>query len=82
VAGVVAGGSGLNGEPPKLARVLSDPSATVIVVEHRDMLERFGVEQLHGVQSRSTGGGLPDRIRERLRWGERSWRGLRFRRAG
>jgi putative resolvase len=29
-------GSGLNGGRPKLARVLSDPSATVIVVEHRD----------------------------------------------
>jgi putative resolvase len=25
---------------------LSDPSATVIVVEHRDRLARFGVEQL------------------------------------
>lgn len=29
-------GSGLNGKRPKLRRVLSDPSATVIVVEHRD----------------------------------------------
>ena len=40
-------GSGLNGKRPKLARVLSDPSATVIVVEHRDRLARFGVEHLH-----------------------------------
>ena len=39
-------GSGLNGKRPKLARVLSDPSATVIGVEHRDRLARFGVEQL------------------------------------
>ena len=39
-------GSGLNGKRPKLARVLSDPSAAVIVVEHRDWLARFGVEHL------------------------------------
>jgi predicted site-specific integrase-resolvase len=37
-------GSGLNGERPKLIRVLSDPSASVIVVEHRDWLARFGVK--------------------------------------
>jgi putative resolvase len=37
-------GSGLNGRRPKLRRVLSDPSATVIVVEHRDRLARFGAE--------------------------------------
>ena len=29
-------GSGLNGKRPKLRRILSDPSATVVVVEHRD----------------------------------------------
>jgi putative resolvase len=29
-----------------LRRILSDPSATVIVVEHRDRLARFGVEQV------------------------------------
>jgi len=40
-------GSGRNGKRPKLARVLSDPSASVIVVEHRDRLARFGVEHLH-----------------------------------
>ncbi len=39
-------GSGLNGRRPKLRRILSDPSATVIVVEHRDRLARFGVEHL------------------------------------
>jgi putative resolvase len=26
---------------------MSDPSVTVIVVEHRDRLDRFGVEHLH-----------------------------------
>jgi putative resolvase len=39
-------GSGLNGKRPKLRRLLSDASATVIVVEHRDRLARFGVEHL------------------------------------
>jgi putative resolvase len=39
-------GSGLNGKRPKLRRILSDPSATVVVVEHRDRLARFEVEHL------------------------------------
>ncbi len=39
-------GSGLNGNRPKLARLLRDPTATAIVVEHRDRLARFGVEHL------------------------------------
>ena len=39
-------GSGLEGKRPKLRGVLSDPSATVIVVEHGDRLARFGVEYL------------------------------------
>src|SRR5260370_1916094 len=39
-------GSGMNGSRPKSRRILSDPSVTVIVVEHRDRLARFGVEQL------------------------------------
>ena len=39
-------GSGLNGKRPKLGRMLSDPDARVIVVEHRDRLARFGVEHL------------------------------------
>jgi putative resolvase len=39
-------GSGMNGRRPKLRRVLSDPSVTVIVVEYRDRLARFGTEQL------------------------------------
>jgi len=44
-------GSGLNGKRPKLRRVLSDPSASVIVVEHRDRLARFGVEHLEAALS-------------------------------
>lgn len=52
VAEVVAEvGSGLNGKRPKLQRVLSDPSATVVVVEHRDRLARFGVEHLEAALS-------------------------------
>ena len=39
-------GSVLNGKRPKLRRVLSDPDAKVIVVEHRDRLARLGVEHL------------------------------------
>ncbi|QIV79615.1 IS607 family transposase [Mycolicibacterium frederiksbergense] len=44
-------GSGLNGKRPKLRRVLSDPSASVVVVEHRDRLARFGVEYLEAALS-------------------------------
>jgi putative resolvase len=39
-------GSGLNGKRPKLRRILSDPSASVVIVEHRDRLARFGTEHL------------------------------------
>lgn len=39
-------GSGLNGKRSKLRSVLSDPSASVVVVEHGDRLVRFGVEYL------------------------------------
>jgi putative resolvase len=46
-------GSGLNGRRRKLHRVLSDPQAGVIVVEHRDRLARFGVEHLEAVLSAS-----------------------------
>jgi putative resolvase len=44
-------GSGLNGKRPKLRRILSDPSASVVVVEHRDRLARFGVEHLEAALS-------------------------------
>ena len=37
-------GSGLNGRRPKLMKLLSDPSVSAIVVEHRDRLMRFGAE--------------------------------------
>lgn len=39
-------GSGMNAKRKKLERVLSDPAATTVVVEHRDRLARFGVEYL------------------------------------
>jgi putative resolvase len=39
-------GSGLDGNRPKLKRLLADPTVATIVVEHRDRLARFGVEQL------------------------------------
>jgi putative resolvase len=32
-----------------MGRVLSDPTASVVVVEHRDRLARFGVEHLEAV---------------------------------
>ncbi|AXG55659.1 resolvase, n terminal domain [Streptomyces lincolnensis] len=41
--------SGLNGRRRKLHRLLSDPQAAVIVVEHRDRLALFGVEHLEAV---------------------------------
>ncbi|WP_028807441.1 IS607 family transposase [Streptomyces canus] len=46
-------GSGLNGRRRKLHRLLSDPQAAVIVVEHRDRLARFGVEHLEAALSAS-----------------------------
>ncbi|MFE2734478.1 IS607 family transposase [Streptomyces sp. NPDC059349] len=44
-------GSGLSGRRRKLHRVLSDPGAAVVVVEHRDRLARFGVEHLEAALS-------------------------------
>ena len=38
-----------DGKLPVPAQGLSDPSATVIVVEHRDRLAPFGVEHLDAV---------------------------------
>ena len=37
-------GSGMNEHRGKLTKLLSDPAVTVIVVEHRDRLTRFGFE--------------------------------------
>jgi putative resolvase len=39
-------GSGMNGARPKLRRLLADPSAGCIVVEHRERLARLGVEYI------------------------------------
>lgn len=46
-------GSGLDGRRRKLHRLLADPGAAVIVVEHRDRLARFGVEHLEAALSAS-----------------------------
>ena len=37
-------GSGMNGHRPKLKRLLCDPAATAIVVEHRERLGRMNTE--------------------------------------
>ena len=37
-------GSGLNGQRRKFLALLSDPSVTTIVIEHRDRFARFGSE--------------------------------------
>jgi putative resolvase len=44
-------GSGTRGRRPKLQRLLADPQATMIVVEHRDRLGRFGVQHLEAALS-------------------------------
>lgn len=46
-------GSGLNGHRKKLLEILADTSITVIVVEHRDRLGRFGVEYIEAALSAS-----------------------------
>ena len=43
---VTGAGSGLNGKRPKLRRILSDPSASVVVAERRDRLAGFGAGHL------------------------------------
>jgi putative resolvase len=44
-------GSGINGKRPKLRRLLADPQATTIVVEHRDRVARLGVDLLEAALS-------------------------------
>lgn len=44
-------GSGLNGNRPKLTKLLAENSVACIVVEHRDRLARFGVEHLEAAVS-------------------------------
>lgn len=54
VSGVVAEvGSGLDGKRRKLHRVLSDPGVTVLVVEHRGRLARFGAGHLEAALAAS-----------------------------
>lgn len=48
-------GSGINDNRPQLLKLLSDPSITLIVIEHKDRLTRFGfnyIEQLFQLQGR------------------------------
>lgn len=42
-------GSGMNGHRKGLLRLLRDPTAQTIVVEHRDRLTRFGFEYIEAV---------------------------------
>jgi len=46
-------GSGLNGHRKKLLKTLSNPSISIIVVEHRDRLARFGSEYILSALSAS-----------------------------
>lgn len=48
---VVEVGSGMNAKRRRLARPLADPTASTVVVEHRDRLARFGVEHLEAALS-------------------------------
>lgn len=41
---VIEIGAGLNGHRKQILKLLADPTLTVLVVEHRDRLARFGVE--------------------------------------
>jgi putative resolvase len=62
-------GSGLNGKRPKLRRVLSDPDAKVILVQHRDRLARFGVEHLEAALAAQAGGlWWPIPVRSPMSW--------------
>ena len=49
--------SGLNDRRPKLLKLLSDPTVTGILVEHRDRLARFGVGMVD-VMLKARGGGV------------------------
>jgi predicted site-specific integrase-resolvase len=46
-------GSGLNGHRKKLIKILSNPMVSIIVVEHRDRLARFGSEYIISTLSAS-----------------------------
>ena len=50
-------GSGLNDSRPKLLKLLKEESVTLIVVEHKDRLTRFGfnyIEALFEIQGRQS----------------------------
>jgi putative resolvase len=44
---VVELASGLNDSRPKLAKLLTDTTISIIIVEHKDRLTRFGFEYIH-----------------------------------
>ena len=46
-------GSALNGRRKKLLALLSDPSVSTIIVEHRDRLSRFGAEYIEAALNAS-----------------------------
>ena len=48
-------GPGAHGKRPKLRRVLSDAAASMVVVEHRDRLSRFGAGYLEAALSAQGG---------------------------
>jgi predicted site-specific integrase-resolvase len=59
VARVVSGiGSGMNGQPAQADSFLSDPGVSVVVVEHRDRLTRFGFEHVAAAWPGRVGGSL------------------------
>ena len=51
-------GSGLNGHWPKLMKLLANPAVSIIVVEHRDRLMRFGSEYVRKYWRRSKESGV------------------------
>jgi putative resolvase len=60
----------LSGCRRKVRRVLSDPAATVLVVDRRDRLSRFGVEHLEAALSAAwwaAGGARAGRDGDRVR---------------
>jgi putative resolvase len=62
---------GLKEKCPKLRRILSEVSATVVVVEHRDRLARFGVGHLEaalGAQGRRIVAADPGEAADDLVW--------------
>jgi len=49
-------GSGVNDSRPKLQKLLTDPAVTLIVVEHKDRLTRFGYNYIEALLTRSVQG--------------------------